>query len=327
MKTAAIQIRQTGGADKLQVQQIQLPPLAAGEALIKVAAAGVNFIDVYHRTGLYPLSLPAVLGLEGAGVVEEVAADVSCVKPGERVGFCAAGLGGYAGYKIAPAERLTPLPDDISFQQAAAVLLKGMTVEYLIRRLYPVRAGQVVLWHAAAGGVGLLACQWLKQLGATIIGTVGSEEKAQLARANGCDYTILYREQNVAEEVRKITDGKGVPVAFDSVGKMTFDATLDSLATRGMFVSFGNASGAVLPFEPGLLAAKGSLFFTRPTLMAYCASAAEIRDSADALFFAVRGGMKINIGKTLPLADAAAAHELLESRQTTAATILLPPEN
>ncbi|MGI9337207.1 MAG: quinone oxidoreductase family protein [Gammaproteobacteria bacterium] len=319
-----MRIRQTGEADKLRAETITLPPLAAGEALVKVAAAGVNFIDVYHRTGLYPLPLPAVLGLEGAGVVEEVAADVVAVKPGDRVGFCAAGLGAYAGYKIAPAERLTPLPDDISFEQAAAVLLKGMTVEYLIRRLYPVRAGQVVLWHAAAGGVGLLACQWLKQLGATVIGTAGSEEKAQLAKAHGCDYVVLYGEEDVAKRVREITDGKGVPVAFDSVGASTFQSTLDSLAVRGMFVSFGNASGAVPPFEPGVLAAKGSLFFTRPTLMSYCASAAEIRESADALFFAVRGGLRINIGKTLPLADAALAHELLESRQTTAATILLP---
>ena len=324
MQTNAIRIHQTGGADKLRAETIQLPPLAAGEALVKVAAAGVNFIDIYHRTGLYPLPLPAVLGLEGAGVVEQIADDVKVVKPGDRVGFCAAGLGAYAGHKIAPAERLTPLPDDISFEQAAAVLLKGMTVEYLIRRLYPVRAGQIVLWHAAAGGVGLLACQWLKQLGATIIGTVGNEEKAKLAKAHGCDYTILYGEEDVAKRVREITDGKGVPVAFDSVGAMTFQSTLDSLAVRGMFVSFGNASGAVPPFEPGVLAAKGSLFFTRPTLMSYCASAAEIRESADALFFAVRGGLRINIGKALPLADAANAHQLLESRRTTAATILLP---
>ncbi len=324
METTAIRIRETGGAEKLLRETVSLPPPAAGEVLVKVAAAGVNFIDIYHRTGLYPLPLPATLGLEGAGVVAEVGEGVAAVKPGDRVGFCAAGLGGYAEYKIAAAERLTPLPEDISFEQAAALLLKGMTAEYLIRRLYPVRAGETVLLHAAAGGVGLIACQWLKQLGATVIGTAGSVEKGELARAHGCDYVILYGEEDVAARVREITGGAGVAVAYDSVGAATFEATLNSLAPRGMFVSFGNASGAVPPFEPGLLAAKGSLFFTRPTLMTYCASAEEIRGSADALFFAVRGGLKINVGKTMPLSEAAEAHRLLESRQTTGATVLLP---
>ena len=324
MQTTAIRIRETGGADKMRRETFDLPPLNKGEARVKVAAAGVNFIDVYHRTGLYPVPLPATLGLEGAGVVEEVAHDVANVKVGDRVGFCVAGLGAYAEDKIADAARLIALPDDITFEQAAAVLLKGMTAEYLIRRLYPVRAGETVLFHAAAGGVGLLACQWLKQLGATIIGTAGSEEKAELARAHGCDHVILYRKEDVAKRVREITNGAGVPVAYDSVGASTFESTLDSLSPRGMFVSFGNASGPVPAFNPATLAAKGSLFFTRPTLMTYCATPADIKSSADALFFALRGGIKINIGKTLPLPEAPAAHQLLESRQTTAATILLP---
>lgn len=324
MQTHAIRIHETGGSDKLKWEEISLPEPAADEALVRVSAAGLNFIDVYHRSGLYPVPLPAVLGLEGAGTVEAVGSAVSNVKVGDAVGYCVAGLGAYAEHRIVKAERLIPLPAGIAPEQAASMLLKGMTAEYLIRRTYAVSAGETVLFHAIAGGVGLIACQWLKQLGGTVIGTAGSEEKAQLAKEYGCDHVILYDREDVAARVREITDGAGVPVVYDSVGKATFESSLNSLAPRGMFVSFGNASGAVPPFAPGLLAEKGSLFFTRPSLMAYCADAAEMRASAEALFFAVHAGLKVPINQTFPLAEAAAAHNALESRQTTGATILTP---
>lgn len=323
-KAMAVRIRQTGGPEKMMWEEISLAPPAPGEALIRVAAAGLNFIDVYHRTGLYPVPLPAVLGLEGAGTVEAVGDGVSEVKPGDRVGYCVAGLGACAEWRLAPAAKLIPLPDSVSFEQAAGMLLKGMTAEYLIRRCHPARAGETVLFHAAAGGVGLIACQWLAQLGATVIGTAGSPEKAELARAHGCAHVILYRGEDVAKRVREITDGRGVPVAFDSVGRATFRGTLDSLAARGMFVSFGNASGPVEPFPPGLLAEKGSLFFTRPTLMGYCADPGEMRESAAALFAAVADGVKTEVRQRFPLRDAAEAHRALEARETVGATVLLP---
>ena len=323
-KTNAIRIRETGGPEKMKWEQASLPAPKAGEALVRVAAAGLNFIDVYHRTGLYPLPLPATLGLEGAGTVEAIGDGVSEVSVGDRVGYCVAGLGAYAERRLAPADKLIPLPDDVSFEQAAGMLLKGMTAEYLIRRCRPVSAGETVLFHAAAGGVGLIACQWLAKIGATVIGTVGSEEKAELARAHGCAHVILYRDEDVASRVREITDGRGVSAAFDSVGKSTFRATLDSLSPRGMFVSFGNASGPVDPFPPGLLAEKGSLFFTRPTLMGYCADADEMRGSASALFAAVAGGVRAEVRRRFPLKDAAEAHRALESRKTIGATVLLP---
>lgn len=324
LETTAVRIYETGGADVMRCETVSVPPPGAGEVLVKTHAAGVNFIDVYHRTGLYPLPLPAVLGMEGAGVVEAVGEDVSEIATGARVGWCVGGAGSYSGYRLLNADAAIPLPDDVSFAQAAAVLLKGMTVEYLIRRVRPVRAGECVLLHAAAGGVGLIACQWLKQLDATIIGTVGDEKKAELARAHGCDHIIFYDREDVAARVREITGGEGVPVAFDSVGRATFAATLNSLAPRGMFVSFGNASGAVEPFAPSLLAQKGSLFFTRPTLAAYCAPPADMRASADALFFAMRAGLHPVVGGTMPLADAAEAHRALESRKTSGSTVLLP---
>lgn len=324
LKTSAIRIHKTGDADVMRYETLSLPPPGAGEVRVNIRAAGVNFIDVYHRTGLYPLPLPATLGMEGAGVVEAVGEGVSDISIGARVGYCVGGTGGYAGARLLKADAAIPLPDDVSFEEAAAVLLKGMTVEYLIRRVRPVRAGDHVLLHAAAGGVGLIACQWLKQLGAVIIGTVGSEEKAALAKAHGCDHVIFYDKEDVAARVRDITGGEGVPVAFDSVGQATFTATLNSLAPRGMFVSFGNASGAVEAFAPSVLAQKGSLFFTRPTLAAYCAPPADMRASADALFFAMRAGLRPIIGNTFPLADAAAAHRALEARETTGSTVLLP---
>ena len=322
-KTMAVRIRETGGPEKMRWEETVLAAPGPGEALIRVAAAGLNFIDVYHRTGLYPVALPATLGLEGAGTVEAAGEGVSEVRPGDRVGYCAAGLGAYAERRLAPAAKLIPLPDAISFEQAAGMLLKGMTAEYLIRRCRPVRAGEHVLFHAAAGGVGLIACQWLAKLGANVIGTAGDEAKAALARAHGCAEVILYRDEDVAKRVRELTGGRGVSAAFDSVGRATFRGTLDSLAPRGMFVSFGNASGPVEPFPPGLLAEKGSLFFTRPTLMAYCADPSEMRESAAALFAAVADGVKAEVRRRFPLREAADAHRALEARETVGATVLL----
>ena len=324
MESMVIQIARIGGPEVMEWTRAQVGEPSAGQIRVKTAAAGLNFIDVYHRTGLYPVELPAVLGLEGAGEVEAIGEGVGDFQVGDRVGYCVAGLGAYAERRIIPADRAIKLPGDISFESAAAILLKGMTAEYLIRRLFAVKKGDAVLFHAAAGGVGLIACQWLKKIGATVIGTAGNEEKAQLAREHGCDYVILYRQENVADKVREITSGKGVAVAYDSVGRDTFDATLNSLAPRGMFVSYGNASGPVAPFDPGLLAQKGSLYFTRPTLMTYAASSADMRESANALFDAVRGGIKIKIGSRFALKDAADAHRNLESRKTVGSTLLIP---
>ena len=323
-KTRAVRVHEVGGPEKMRWEETTLPAPGAGQALIRVAAAGLNFIDVYHRTGLYPVPLPMTLGLEGAGTVEAVGEGVSAVRPGDRVGYCAAGLGAYSEWRLAPAERLIPLPDSISFEQAAGMLLKGMTAEYLIRRCCPIKSGDVVLFHAAAGGVGLIACQWLARMGATVIGTAGGAEKAELAKAHGCAHVILYREEDVAKRARELTDGKGVRAAFDSVGRATFQGTLDSLAPRGMFVSFGNASGPVEPFPPGILAEKGSLFFTRPSLMGYCADAKEMRESAAALFAAVADGVKAEVRQRCALKDAAEAHRALEARETTGATVLIP---
>lgn len=318
----AIRIHQTGGANCLRYESVELPPPQADEVLIRAQAAGLNYIDVYHRTGLYPLPLPTTLGLEGAGVVEAIGSEVSNVAVGDAVGYCAAGVGAYATHRIAKAERLVRLPNEIDAETAAAILLKGLTAEYLIRRIYPVRAGDVVLFHAIAGGVGQIACQWLKQLGAVVVGTVGSEEKARQAKALGCDHTILYEKEDIAARVRDITNGAGVPVVYDSVGKDTFTSSLHSLAPRGLFVSFGNASGAVPDFAPRLLAENGSLFFTRPTLMHYCATAQELQTAAEALFFAVRSGLEVKINQRYPLAETAQAHCDLEARKTTGSTIL-----
>ena len=323
MNTHAIRIHATGGSEQMKWEEVSLPEPAADEVRVRVVAAGLNFIDVYHRSGLYPVPLPATLGLEGAGVVEAVGSGVSHLKVGDNVGYCVAGLGAYAQHRIAKADKLIPLPAAISHEQAASMLLKGMTAEYLIRRTYAVSAGETVLFHAIAGGVGLIACQWLKQLGVTVIGTAGNEEKAELAKAHGCDHVILYDKEDVAARVREITDGAGVPVVYDSVGKATFEASLESLAPRGMFVSFGNASGPVEAFAPSRLAEKGSLFFTRPTLMSYCAGTTEMRASAEALFFAVNSGLTVPINQRFPLAEAAAAHDALEARQTTGATLLM----
>lgn len=324
MNTHAIRIHEHGGPEQLRWEAVTLPEPGPGEARVRHAAVGLNYIDVYHRRGLYQTPpLPCVIGLEAAGTVEAVGPGVTALRPGDRVAYASQPLGAYAEARNVPAERLVALPDDIDFECAAAMMLKGMTAEYLLRQCYPLQAGQTVLFHAAAGGVGLIFCQWAKQLGATVIGTVGSEEKAELALAHGCDHVILYRQTDVVGQVRELTGGRGVPVVFDGVGKDTWGTSLDCLAPRGMLVSFGNASGKVPPVDLGELTARGSLYLTRPTLMTYTADPQEMRDSAAALFTLVQQGqIRIEIRQRWPLAEAAEAHRALESRQTTGATVL-----
>jgi NADPH2:quinone reductase len=325
MRSHAIRIHETGGPDKFKWEEVEVGEPGKGEILLRQTAVGLNFIDVYHRTGLYKVPLPSGIGSEGAGVVEKVGPGVTDLKPGDRIAYASGPLGSYAEARLYPAERAIKLPDGISDRQAGAMMLQGMTVEYLVRRTYPVKAGQTVLLHAAAGGVGLIASQWLKHIGATVIGTAGGPEKMALAKAHGCDHVIDYHKEDVAKRVRELTGGKGVPVAYDSVGKDTFQATLDSLSPRGMFVSFGNSSGPVPAFEPIILSAKGSLYITRPTLMAYVATREELVASAQALFDVVlKGAVKIEINQTYPLKEAAQAHRDLEARKTTGSTILLP---
>ena len=320
----AIRIHEHGGPEVLRLEEVDPGTPGPGQALIRQTAAGLNFIDVYHRTGLYPVpSLPAVIGSEGAGVVEAVGEGVTDVAVGDRVAYSMS-LGGYAEQRVVDAGRLVRLPDGISDRQAAGMMLKGCTVQYLLRRIYPVKAGDTILLHAAAGGVGLIACQWAKHLGATVIGTVGSDEKAELARRHGCDHPIVYTREDVVDRVKALTDGAGVPVVFDSVGKDTFMASLDCLRPRGLMVSYGNASGAVEPFSPAILAAKGSLFLTRPTLASYIATRAELDATAADLFAVVESGaVEIRVSQALPLKDAAQAHRDLEARKTTGSTVLL----
>jgi len=320
----AIQISKTGGPDVLDVVDLPAPIPAAGEIVVKHAAVGLNFIDTYQRSGLYPLQLPTVLGREASGVVEAVGAGVSTFKPGDRVAYVTAG-GGYADANALPADNAILLPDAIDFQTGAACMLKGMTAEFLADRIWPLTAGDHVLVHAAAGGVGAILAQWLHHRGVQVIGTAGSKDKADFAKAHGCRHVILYRDADVAEEVRKLTDGQGVKVAYDSVGKDTVEASLGSLAKRGLFVTFGNASGPVPPVAPLELSRRGSLFMTRPTLFDYIATPAAFRASAVALFEMIASGaVKIEIGQTFPLADVRQAHEALESRATTGATVLIP---
>jgi NADPH2:quinone reductase len=297
----------------------------SGEVRMRHTAVGLNFIDTYHRSGLYPLpELPAVLGREAAGVVEEIGPDVTGLEPGDRVAFVLAG-GAYCEESIVRADRLVPLPDGIDDRSAAALMLKGLTVHYLLRRTYRVKPGDTILIHAAAGGVGLLACQWAKHLGATVIGTVGSREKAELARAHGCDHPVLYNEEDFVESVKRITGGHGVPVVYDSVGRETFDGSLDCLAPLGLLVSFGQSSGPVPPFPIGTLAAKGSLFLTRPTLATYVAGRdALLESSRELLELVLAGNLKVEIRQTYPLRDAARAHRDLEQRKTRGSTVLLP---
>ena len=324
--THAIRLYENGGPEVLKWEEVELGDPGPGQVRLRHGAVGLNFIDVYFRTGLYPLpQVPGGIGLEGAGVIEAVGDDVEGFAEGDRVAYAGPPPGAYAEARIMPAAKLVKLPESISDQQAAAMMLQGMTVQYLIRRTYRVQAGDTVLFQAAAGGVGLIACQWLKHLGATVIGTVGSDEKAELAKAHGCEHPINYRTENFVERVREITDGAGVPVVYDSIGKDTFEGSLDCLAPFGMFVGFGNASGKIPPFDMGILAPKGSLFVTRPTLMTYTAKHHDMLASANELFDVVLSGdVKIEINQSYPLAEAARAHGDLEARKTTGSTILLP---
>ncbi len=323
--THAIRFAQTGGPEVLRWETVAVDAPGPGEVRLRHGAIGVNFIDVYHRSGLYPVSLPSGLGLEAAGVVEAVGSGVSEFKPGDRVAYASPPLGAYAEARLMPAERVVELPDGISERVAAAIMLKGLTAHYLLFRTYPVKRGDVILLHAAAGGVGSLLSQWAESLGATVIGTVGSADKAERARRQGCAHVINYREEDFAKRVRELTDGRGVDVVYDAVGAATFTGSLDSLKPLGMLVSFGNASGKVPPFEPALLSAKGSLFFTRPTLMDYTARRADLLAGARVLFDAVLNGtLKIEPGRTYPLRDAAAAHRELEARETMGSQLLLP---
>jgi NADPH:quinone reductase len=321
----AVRFDHTGGPEVLSLEDIELPPPAPGQVRVKHTAIGVNFIDTYHRSGLYPVSLPSGLGLEAAGVVDALGEGVSGLKVGDRVGYGTGPIGAYAEANNVPADRVVKLPDGISDEVAAAAMLKGMTAAYLLKRTFPVQRGQTIVFHSAAGGVGLIACQWAKHLGVTVIGTVGSDDKVDLARLHGCDHVLNTRKEDWPKRVREITGGAGVPVVYDSVGKETWSGSLDCLAVRGMMVSFGNSSGAVPTFEPGILSAKGSLYLTRPTLFHYIRTSEELQKTADDLFdVIVSGAVKIAVNQRFRLADAAAAHEALHSRATTGATVLLP---
>jgi NADPH2:quinone reductase len=324
--TKAIRIHETGGPEVLRWEDVEVGNPGPGQVRIRHTAVGLNFIDVYHRTGLYPVpALPSGIGLEAAGVVDAVGEGVSDIAIGQRVAYASGPVGSYAEARLMAANRLVALPDGISDQQAAAMMLQGLTAQYLLRRTYRVQPGDAILVHAAAGGVGLIACQWAKHLGATVIGTVGSDEKAALAKANGCDHPIVYTRENFAARVMDITGSAGVAVVYDSVGKDTFEGSLDCLRPLGMMVSFGNASGPVPPFEPGILAAKGSLFFTRPTLMTYTAKPEDLQAMARELLEVVEAGhVRISVNQTYALKDAAQAHTDLEARKTTGSTVLVP---
>ena len=322
--TKAVRFHKTGGPEVLQLDDVTVGDPGQGQVRVRHTAIGVNFIDTYQRSGLYPMQLPQTAGNEGAGVVEAVGPGVTLVKPGDRVAYTGQ-VGSYSGQRLLQADRLVKIPEGISDEQAASMMLKGMTVQYLIHRTYPVKAGDTVLWHAAAGGVGLIACQWLKALGATVIGTVGSDEKAKLAKAHGADHVINYSTENFVERVKAITGGKGVPVVYDSVGKSTWEGSLDCLRPLGMWVSFGNASGPVPPLNTAILAQKGSLFLTRPTLITYTASRADLEMTSRSLFDIVKSGkVKIEITARYKLADAAQCHRDLEGRKTAGSVILLP---
>ncbi len=323
--TRAALIHNTGGPEQFSIESVDLADPGLGEVLISQQAIGLNYIDVYHRTGLYPVpAMPAIIGMEGSGVVEKTGEGVTEFSPGDRVAYAGV-LGGYAERRLIPADRLVKLPDGISHEQAAAMMLQGLTVQYLIRRTYRVQTGERVLLHAAAGGVGLMACQWLNHLGVEVIGTVGSEEKGELARNQGCHHIINYRTEDFPTRVKELTGGQGVSVVYDSIGKDTFEGSLDCLAPLGMLVSFGNASGPVPPFDPGILAQKGSLFFTRPSLMTYIAKREDLLNMAAELFDVVeKGVVKVEINQRYSLDDIARAHQDLEARKTTGSTIILP---
>jgi NADPH2:quinone reductase len=323
--TKAIRISAVGGPEVMEYVDVDLPAPGRGEALIRQHACGLNYIDVYFRMGTYPQQLPAGLGMEGAGVVEAVGEGVTHIKPGDRVAYAGRPPGAYAEARVLPADVLVKLPGAISFETAAAMMLQGLTVQYLFRRTFRLQGGETILFHAAAGGVGLIACQWARALGVTMIGTVGSDEKAALAKAHGCVHTINYNKENFVERVKEITGGKGVPVVYDSIGKDTFTGSLDCLSPLGMMVSFGGASGPVPPFSLNELASRGSLFVTRPSLFNYIAKRDDLEMMAAELFGMVESGkIKIDINQRYALKDVAQAHRDLESRKTTGSTILLP---
>ncbi|ABK09041.1 quinone oxidoreductase [Burkholderia orbicola] len=321
----AIRYDQPGGPDVMKWVDVEVGAPKAGEVRIRQHAVGLNYIDVYFRTGLYPQQLPAGLGMEAAGEVTAVGDGVTAFKAGDRVAYVGQPPGAYAQERVMPAERVVKLPDGISYDDAASVMLQGLTAHYLLRRTYPVKAGDTILIHAAAGGVGLLVCQWAKALGATVIGTVGSDEKAELAKAHGCDHPIVYTRENFTQRVKAITNGAGVPVVYDSIGKDTYVGSLDSLAPLGYFVSFGNASGPLPPIDSKEFSSRGSLFFTRPTLFSYIAKRADLEAAAAELFDVILSGkVKTSINQRYPLAEVGRAHADLEARKTTGSTILVP---
>jgi len=320
----AVRFHKTGGPEVLQLDDVQVGDPGQGQIRVRHTAIGVNFIDTYQRSGLYPMQTPQTAGNEGAGVVEAVGPGVDGLKKGDRVAYTGQ-VGSYCTERLLPADRVVKVPEGVSDEQAACMMLKGMTVQYLIHTTYPVKKGETVLWHAAAGGVGLMACQWLKAMGVTVIGTVGSAEKAKIAKAHGCEHVIDYTKENFVERVKEITGGKKLPVVYDSVGKTTWEGSLDCLRPLGLWVIFGNASGPVPPFNTQILAQKGSLFMTRPTLVTYIASRADLEARSASVFEAVKSGkVKIEISARYKLADAAQCHRDLEGRKTTGAVILLP---
>ncbi len=327
MVTKAIRVHEVGGPEVLRWEDVDLAEPKSGEVRIRHTAVGLNFIDVYFRTGLYPTPpLPFIPGLEAAGIVEAVGASVSDLKVGDHVAYGQPGaMGAYSQERLIPVDKVVRLPDGIEDKTAAAMMLKGMTAQYLLRRCYPVKAGDTILMHAAAGGVGTIACQWAKHLGATVIGTVSSEEKAKLAADHGCDHPIIYTKEDFVKRVRELTSDEGVPVVYDSVGKDTLMQSLDCLRPLGMLVLFGQSSGAVEPFNLGLLAQKGSLYITRPTLATYTAKRADLVATANDLFEVVKAGaVKIEVNQTYPLSATAEAHRALEARETTGSTVLIP---
>lgn len=320
----AIRVHTPGGPENMKWEEVEVGKPGPGEVLVRNAAVGLNYIDTYHRSGLYPVPMPATLGMEGAGIVEAVGKKVTEFRPGDRVAY-AQPVGSYAEVCLRPAERLVKVPAGVDLEVAAAIMLKGMTAEYLIRRTFRVRAGDTILVHAAAGGVGQILCQWAKHLGATVIGTVGSDAKVKLAKKVGCKHVIVTSKEKTSERVKAITKGEGVPVVYDGIGKDTFEDSLDCLSPLGLMVSYGNASGAVPPVNIGILSQKGSLFLTRPTLMTYVARRDDLLKSARSLFAVVKSGaVKISIDQTYPLREAAQAHRDLEARKTTGSTVLIP---
>lgn len=321
----AVRLDRAGGPEVLEIAVVPIPQPGPGEVLVRHHAIGLNFIDIYQRDGLYPLTYPTGLGLEAAGIVEAVGEGVTRFAVGDRIAYANGPPGAYAEAHVVHQDRAVCLPDDIGFDTAAAAMLKGMTAEYLVQRVFHVKHSDAILVHAAAGGVGLILCQWAHSLGATVIGTVGSEAKAELAKAHGCDHVILYDREDVAARVREITGGAGVAVVYDSVGAATLDASLSSLRRRGVFVTYGNASGPVPPLEPLRLARGGSLFMTRPTLFDYVSTPEELDASAEALFAVIRSGaVRIEIGQTFPLDQVRQAHEALAGRRTVGSTLLIP---